>query len=95
MALQTSGAISLNEIHVEAGGSSGTQCSINDTDIRSLISKGSGATASFSEWYGAFRSQSFTISTNQTNLNLATYLTSAGWDGSSTAIVTVNSGVCI
>ena len=37
MALQTSGAISLNDIHVEAGGSSGTQASMNDSDIRGLI----------------------------------------------------------
>ena len=36
MPLQTSGAISLNDIHVEAGGTSGTTCKINDSDIRSL-----------------------------------------------------------
>ena len=53
MALQTSGAISLNDIHVEAGGSSGTQASMNDSDIRGLISKSSGAQMSFNEWYGA------------------------------------------
>jgi hypothetical protein len=53
MALQTSGQISLNDIHVEAGGSSGSQASINDSDIRGLIGKGSGAQMSFSEWYGA------------------------------------------
>lgn len=53
MALQTSGAISLNQIHVEAGGSSGTQASMNDADIRGLIDKGSGTQMSFSEWYGA------------------------------------------
>ena len=53
MALQTSGPISLNDIHVEAGGSSGTNCTINDADIRGLISKASGATMSFNEWYGA------------------------------------------
>ena len=53
MALQTSGAISLNDIHVEAGGTSGTAATINDSDIRGLISKASGATMSFSEWYGA------------------------------------------
>lgn len=53
MALQSSGAISLNEIHVEAGGTTGTAASLNDTDIRGLISKGSGAAMSFSEWYGA------------------------------------------
>lgn len=53
MALQTSGPISLNDIHIEAGGTTGTLASLNDTDIRDLISKGSGATMSFNEWYGA------------------------------------------
>lgn len=53
MGLQSSGAISLNDIHVEAGGSSGSYCTINDSDIRGLISKGSGSQMSFSEWYGA------------------------------------------
>jgi len=61
MALQTSGAISLNDIHVEAGGTSGTQASINDADIRALIGKASGATMSFSEWYGASADTVFTV----------------------------------
>lgn len=66
MALQTSGAISLNDIHVEAGGSSGTQASINDADIRGLIGKSSGAQMSFNEWYGA----SAGIFSNTVNLTL-------------------------
>ena len=53
MALQSTGAISLNDIHIEAGGSSGTVCTINDSDIRALIGKTSGATSSFNEFYGA------------------------------------------
>lgn len=53
MALQSSGQISLNDIHVEAGGSSGSLAAINDSDIRDLIDKSSGAQMSFSEWYGA------------------------------------------
>lgn len=53
MALQTSGTISLNDIHVEAGGASGSSASINDADIRGLIGKASGAQMAFSEWYGA------------------------------------------
>ena len=61
MPLQTSGAISLNEIHVEAGGTSGTQASINDQDIRNLINKSSQATMSFSEWYGASASTAFVV----------------------------------
>ena len=53
MALQTSGAISLGQIHAEAGGGSTSAASINDADIRGLIGKASGATMSFNEWYGA------------------------------------------
>jgi len=53
VALQSSGAISLNDIHIEAGGGSGTNCTINDSDIRGLIGKASGASNSFSEYYGA------------------------------------------
>ena len=53
MPLQNSGAISLNEIHIEAGGSSGTQATINDADIRGLISKNASTQMSFNEWYGA------------------------------------------
>lgn len=74
MALQTSGAISLNDMHVEAGGSSGTQASINDADIRDMIGKGSGVQASFSEYYGAssgpavFEEFDVTIGTETTKL---------------------------
>ena len=53
MPVPSSGAISLNDFHVEAGGTSGTTASINDADIRGLISKASGVTMSFNEWYGA------------------------------------------
>ena len=53
MPLQSSGAISLDDIHVEAGGSTGSQATINDADIRALISKSAGAQMAFNEWYGA------------------------------------------
>tara|TARA_Y100000816_G_C25960879_1_gene501440 strand:+ start:207 stop:824 length:618 start_codon:yes stop_codon:yes gene_type:complete len=58
--LPSSGTLSLNAIHIEAGGSSGTSCSINDSDIRGLIGKNSGASMNFAEWYGA---SSFTAET--------------------------------
>lgn len=53
MALQGSGQISLDDIHVEAGGTTGTNATINDADIRGLIDKADGATMGFDEWYGA------------------------------------------
>lgn len=55
MTLQTSGAISLNQIHIEGGGSSGTQVSMNDTDVRYLTNAGSGATSAFNSFYGKSR----------------------------------------
>jgi len=36
-----------------------------------------------------------TITTNQTNLNLATYATSNGWDGAAPAIITIDTGVYV
>ena len=54
MALPGAGnSISLNQMHIEVGGTSGTTCSLNDSDIRGLISKSSGATMAFNEWFGA------------------------------------------
>jgi hypothetical protein len=67
MALPSSGAISLNDMHVEVGGTSGTTASINDSDIRGLIGKASGATMSFSEWYGASAGTSFNLTVGATS----------------------------
>lgn len=75
MALQTSGSIDLNAMHVEAGGTSGTSVTINDSDIRALISKGAGASMSFDEWYGASAEPdgfySSYITTSSSNLALS------------------------
>ena len=60
MALQTSGAISIDDIHEEAGGIALTECSINDSDIRDLkeasgktINNADASTISFDDFYGA------------------------------------------
>ena len=60
MALPTSGALTLDAIHVQAGGSTGTTCSLNDTDIRGLtpasgktINSTQGTTIDFDDFYGA------------------------------------------
>lgn len=55
MTLQTSGAISLNQIHIEAGGSSGIQVSMNDFDVRYLTNVGSGSSSAFNSFYGRSR----------------------------------------
>ena len=98
MPLPSSGQITLDQMHVEVGGTSGTQASINDSDIRSMIGASSGqANLSFSDFYGASSSVTIniTISSNTNNYNL--------WDnkggtysaGNTTVNLTINSGVTI
>lgn len=65
MALQTSGAISLGDIHAEAGGGATSVCTINDSDIRALnaatgkfINSTTNSAIDFSDFYGASNSSS-------------------------------------
>ena len=79
MALQNSGQISLNDIHVEAGGSTGSSASINDSDIRELIFKSDGAQNAFNEYYGA--SAGFEMSGGQSltgGTTVSDYINSGG-----------------
>ena len=94
MALPASGAITLNEIHVEAGGTSGTPCFLNDSDIRGLIGKSSGASMFFNEWHGAVNEfvLTFTLTNWSTNLPGAARNQRYGWQsynsrGSATSAV--------
>ena len=97
MALPNSGPLSLDAIHVEAGGSTGSEASINDSDIRGLIGKSSGAQMSFNEWYGASNvvtiSQTITTSTN--NYNIANNRPGTYSAGNTAFTLTVNPGVTI
>lgn len=80
MALQTSGPISLNQIHIEAGGTSGTIVSLNDSDIRSLGGVASGA-IDFADFYGA--SAGYTLVQGASGTSIKGY--SAGF-GTATAL---------
>ena len=97
MALPTSGPLSLNQIHIEAGGTSGTTASINDADIRALIGKASGTTMSFSEWYGASGSVTInlTIAADTLNYNIASERGGTYVAGATTVNLTINSGVTV
>tara|TARA_B100000035_G_C21024982_1_gene565780 strand:- start:1909 stop:2637 length:729 start_codon:yes stop_codon:yes gene_type:complete len=63
MGITSSGEVSLNDLHVEAGGTSGTTCSFNDTDIRDILEVSSGASHNLGQYYGkkAPWTYSFTI----------------------------------
>jgi hypothetical protein len=81
MALPASGTITLNQIHVEAGGSSGTPCSLNEADIRALIGATINSNMRFSDWYGAVNQfdLSFTQTSWSTNLPGAARTQRYGW----------------
>ena len=68
MALQTSGPISLDDIHVEAGGTTATQVTINDTDVLNLIGKSSATQMGFNEWYGASAGPTLKYTMNATHI---------------------------
>ena len=79
--IPSSGLITLNQMHTEAGGSSGTACTLNDSDIRGLIGKSSGASMFFNEWYGAAAEfiVQFTLTSWSTNLPGAARNQYYGW----------------
>jgi len=100
MALQSSGRITLKEIAAEFGGDAphglkeyyrgGAYTTSNNTNVAvspNLIG--------LKQFYGAKGEVSFTISSSQQEMNLSTYLTAQGWDGSAPVNVTINSGVYI
>ena len=63
MALTNAGQISMNEMHIEAGGTSGTQVGMNDSDMRSLAGISTGQIAA-NNFYG--KSSSIDVSFNVT-----------------------------
>ena len=80
MATPSSGAISLDQMNVEAGGSSGSTVSINDAQIRFLDSKSANATSSFDDFYGieaagGIMSVGGTVSQTQSTTNYTTTFT--------------------
>ena len=94
MALPSSGSISLGQVNTELGVSATATRSLGDTTTRNLFGVASGA-ISMSNGYGKANQFAFTISSNQTNANLATLATNAGWNGSSKVVATIGSGVYI
>jgi hypothetical protein len=94
MTLPASGPISFNNINVELGVSGTTQASLGQTSYRTLAGVASGQ-ISMSNFYGKANQFAFTISTNQTNANLASLATAAGWNGTSKVVATIGSGIYV
>lgn len=94
MTLPASGPISLNNVNVELGLSGTTSINMNQSSVRTLFGKPSGA-ISMSDGYGKANQFAFTISSNQTNANLRTLAVNAGWNQSTKVVATINSGVYV
>jgi hypothetical protein len=101
MALNGSGPISLagstagQSIALELGLSATGQISLNDAAVRALAGVPSGAIIMPTNFYGKANEFAFTISTNQTNVSLATLATNAGWNGTTKVVATVGTNVYI
>lgn len=94
MALPSSGQISLSQVAVELGRASNATTSLGESAVRSLAGVPSGA-ISLDNLHGKSASFTATITANQQEMNLATWAAANGWNGSSAATITINSGVYI
>jgi len=92
MALTGSGQIKLSEIATEYGGS-------EPHALSEYHDKGnapaSGEIQLAADFYGTSNTFSFSITSNASQVNLRSTAVSAGWDGSSNLLATINSGVII
>jgi len=92
MALQATGAISLDDIQTEFGGANPVSLSEYYSAAVGIPASGAIAIGTF---YGKSSLFAFAITSSITNGNLHTLAISAGWDGSSILICTINAGVVI
>jgi hypothetical protein len=97
MSIQASGPIKLQDIEDEFGGSVPTSLTEYYRNGSYVTSNNSSVPTSglikLTDFYGAVRQFSFSITSNTQNANIRTLAVAAGWDGSAPLITTVNSGV--
>lgn len=88
------GTISLSDVNVELSKSATATISLNDADVRGLAAVPSGL-IDLQDLQGKSAVFVYTITTNQTDLNLRTLALANGWNGIFPAQITVGSGVSI
>jgi hypothetical protein len=102
MALNASGPISLGgstvgqSVNLELGQSATTTISFNDANVRTLTGTTAGTSLSMpGGFWGKSTGASFTITTNQKQLDLRAWVLANGWNGTLAVTVTIDTGVYI
>ena len=95
MALPSSGALTLNAVHVEIGGTGGSSISMNDLDFVFFAGKNQGDTISLSEFYGLTYSTQYFYSrtTPLFTWRNDAYNTTLWWNGTQVANLPLNTGL--
>src|SRR6056297_1571662 len=92
MALQSTGPLSLGEIGAEFGGTPPLSLSSYYGAAAGIPASGPLALSAF---YGASSVFACQVASNQSNLDLASYASSLGWDGAALLDVTITPGVIV
>lgn len=101
MTLNASGPISLagtvsgQSIELENLGSGTSVITLNDTPVRTLAQVPSGTITMPTDFWNKSNTFYATISSNQIEMNLNTWATSQGWNGSAKAVITIASGIYV
>ena len=96
MTLPASGAMKMGgNVDVELSLSATAQISMGSTNVRTLYGIASGAIRLAADGYGKSNIFYYTFASNQNNINLNSFLTSQGWNGSIRVVITINGGVVI
>jgi hypothetical protein len=95
MAIQSSGAITLQDIEDEFGGTGSISLSEYYRDGAYVTSNNTSVptsgSVSLSNFYGAANEFSFNITSSAENANIRTLAIAAGWNGSAPLVANVNS----
>ena len=92
MGLPLTGELSLDDVNVELGITSGTTIRMGSSAVRGLFERSSGSVG-MQHGRGKANSIDITVSSNTVNLNLFTFATANGWDGETGVNLIVAAGV--
>ena len=94
MGLPLTGELSLDDVNVELGITSGTTIRMGSSAVRGLFERSSGSVG-MQHGRGKSNVFEFSITSTQTSANIRTLAISAGWDQSTSLIANINAGITL